>query len=189
MKKCPVCKAAVFDDMRTCFGCMYQFGSNVELEGRSSLDGVDANGARFSGAGSKGDAATEGGACQDAGAGLKGVSQGGDVGTEAAVCQGDATGAQAVACQGDAMGAQAVVCQGGEARSKGKVDLGAARGFAEWAIKLEVRSELNPEQVLSLELSPPLAEKRGGGAPLGASPPESHAKLNLPLVEVGCAMG
>lgn len=31
-KKCPVCSAAVFADMDTCFNCMYRFGSNERLE-------------------------------------------------------------------------------------------------------------------------------------------------------------
>ncbi len=29
MKRCPVCKASVFDDMPTCFGCMYEFSSST----------------------------------------------------------------------------------------------------------------------------------------------------------------
>lgn len=32
MKRCPICKTTLFDDMPTCFGCMYQFGSKPELE-------------------------------------------------------------------------------------------------------------------------------------------------------------
>lgn len=32
MKQCPVCKTNVFSDMDTCYGCMYKFGSNTELE-------------------------------------------------------------------------------------------------------------------------------------------------------------
>ena len=34
-KKCPVCKSGVFDDMDTCYNCMYRFGSNPELEKRA----------------------------------------------------------------------------------------------------------------------------------------------------------
>ncbi len=32
MKRCPVCKATLFDDMDTCYGCMYRFGSKPEWE-------------------------------------------------------------------------------------------------------------------------------------------------------------
>lgn len=32
MKRCPVCKTAVFDDMDTCYGCMYRFGTKPEWE-------------------------------------------------------------------------------------------------------------------------------------------------------------
>lgn len=32
MKICPVCESALFDDMGTCFGCLYRFGSDPALE-------------------------------------------------------------------------------------------------------------------------------------------------------------
>lgn len=32
MKVCPVCESALFDDMETCFGCLYRFGSDPALE-------------------------------------------------------------------------------------------------------------------------------------------------------------
>ncbi|MDO4290909.1 MAG: hypothetical protein Q4C41_06750 [Eggerthellaceae bacterium] len=32
MKTCPVCRTTLFDDMDTCYGCMYRFGSNAALE-------------------------------------------------------------------------------------------------------------------------------------------------------------
>ena len=32
MKTCPVCGSALFDDMPTCYGCLYQFGSDLALE-------------------------------------------------------------------------------------------------------------------------------------------------------------
>lgn len=32
MKICPVCESALFDDMDTCFGCLYRFGSDPALE-------------------------------------------------------------------------------------------------------------------------------------------------------------
>lgn len=37
-KRCPVCKTEVFLDMDRCFNCMYQFGSNVELERKVAQD-------------------------------------------------------------------------------------------------------------------------------------------------------
>lgn len=41
MKVCPVCGSALFDDMPVCFGCLYQFGSDPELEKRRSSAGKD----------------------------------------------------------------------------------------------------------------------------------------------------
>lgn len=32
-KECPICKAKVFADMDTCFGCMYRFEDNVGVLG------------------------------------------------------------------------------------------------------------------------------------------------------------
>jgi hypothetical protein len=32
LKKCPVCGATLFDDAKICYGCMYEFGSDSELE-------------------------------------------------------------------------------------------------------------------------------------------------------------
>ena len=32
MKICPTCKSKLFDDMDTCFGCMYRFGTDPERE-------------------------------------------------------------------------------------------------------------------------------------------------------------
>jgi len=32
MKICPACKSKLFDDMDTCFGCMYRFGTDPERE-------------------------------------------------------------------------------------------------------------------------------------------------------------
>lgn len=32
MKRCPVCEATLFEDMDTCFGCMYRFGTRPDLE-------------------------------------------------------------------------------------------------------------------------------------------------------------
>lgn len=34
LKTCPICKTHVFNDMGTCYNCMYTFGSNPELERR-----------------------------------------------------------------------------------------------------------------------------------------------------------
>lgn len=39
MKICPVCASTLFDDMPTCFGCLYQFGSNPALEEQRAIDG------------------------------------------------------------------------------------------------------------------------------------------------------
>lgn len=36
MKICPVCESALFDDMDTCFGCLYRFGSDPALEAARS---------------------------------------------------------------------------------------------------------------------------------------------------------
>lgn len=36
MKICPVCESALFDDMETCFGCLYRFGSDPALEAARS---------------------------------------------------------------------------------------------------------------------------------------------------------
>ncbi len=38
MKRCPVCKTTLFDDMETCYGCMYQFGSNPNLEAKADAE-------------------------------------------------------------------------------------------------------------------------------------------------------
>lgn len=35
LKTCPICKTHVFDDMSTCYNCMYSFGSNPDLEQRA----------------------------------------------------------------------------------------------------------------------------------------------------------
>lgn len=37
IKKCPVCKTTLFDDMDTCYGCMYKFGSSPELEASAGM--------------------------------------------------------------------------------------------------------------------------------------------------------
>lgn len=38
MKICPVCKTKVFEDMDTCYNCMYKFGSYLELESKVSKE-------------------------------------------------------------------------------------------------------------------------------------------------------
>lgn len=38
MKRCPICKTTLFDDMDTCYGCMYKFGTKPELEARVSIE-------------------------------------------------------------------------------------------------------------------------------------------------------
>ncbi len=50
LKTCPICKTHVFNDMGTCYNCMYTFGSNPELERRideksvrQRSDGKNAN--------------------------------------------------------------------------------------------------------------------------------------------------
>lgn len=40
MKICPVCESALFDDMDTCFGCLYRFGSDPALEATRSAAAV-----------------------------------------------------------------------------------------------------------------------------------------------------
>lgn len=35
MKTCPICNTTLFDDMETCYGCMYTFGSKPELEAKA----------------------------------------------------------------------------------------------------------------------------------------------------------
>lgn len=40
MKICPVCESALFDDMETCFGCLYRFGSDPALEAARSASAV-----------------------------------------------------------------------------------------------------------------------------------------------------
>ncbi|WP_165172007.1 hypothetical protein [Adlercreutzia sp. ZJ242] len=44
MKTCPVCKTTLFDDMDVCYGCMYRFGSNPQLERKAQLDGAGSGG-------------------------------------------------------------------------------------------------------------------------------------------------
>ncbi len=39
MKICPVCESTLFDDMDTCFGCLYRFGSDPALEAARSANG------------------------------------------------------------------------------------------------------------------------------------------------------
>lgn len=43
LKLCPTCKTFVFDDMDTCYGCMYRFGSDPEREEavRREIEGSD----------------------------------------------------------------------------------------------------------------------------------------------------
>ena len=38
MKRCPVCASVQFDDMSTCYGCLYQFGSDPALEEQRSRE-------------------------------------------------------------------------------------------------------------------------------------------------------
>lgn len=38
IKKCPVCKATLFEDVDTCYGCMYTFGSNPEIEAEAQAE-------------------------------------------------------------------------------------------------------------------------------------------------------
>ena len=40
MKICPVCESTLFDDMDTCFGCLYRFGSDPALEAARSAKAV-----------------------------------------------------------------------------------------------------------------------------------------------------
>lgn len=40
LKTCPICKTHVFDDMSTCYNCMYSFGSNPALEKRLEEESV-----------------------------------------------------------------------------------------------------------------------------------------------------
>lgn len=40
MKVCPVCESTLFDDMDTCFGCLYRFGSDPALEAARSAKAV-----------------------------------------------------------------------------------------------------------------------------------------------------
>ncbi len=57
MKRCPVCKTMLFDDMGTCYGCMYRFGSKPDLESRAQrqmevpaiMDAAGAGGAERDG--------------------------------------------------------------------------------------------------------------------------------------------
>ena len=60
MKTCPVCRTMLFDDMDTCYGCMYRFGSNVALEEKVKRE-IDAagKGAAEEGASSAAEEATE----------------------------------------------------------------------------------------------------------------------------------
>lgn len=41
LKTCPICKTHVFNDMNTCYNCMYSFGSNPELEQRAQKGSGD----------------------------------------------------------------------------------------------------------------------------------------------------
>lgn len=50
MKTCPVCKTTLFDDMDTCYGCMYRFGSNRALEDKLRLEAGDQEAPREDGA-------------------------------------------------------------------------------------------------------------------------------------------
>lgn len=162
MKTCPVCKAAVFDDMRTCFGCMYRFGSNAELEGCGALD-VAAAGEECPGeANLEGDAGSE----------------------EVTHRKTDADSKTRVLREGEA-GTQGESPQAARRGEEGGRSPKTGKGFAEWAIRLEIRSESNPGEVLSFELFPPATEEEGEGAPKDAPSPEMSAKLKLPLVEAG----
>lgn len=44
IKHCPVCNTTLFEDMDTCYGCMYKFGSNPELEmGAAQMQSIQTN--------------------------------------------------------------------------------------------------------------------------------------------------
>ena len=63
MRTCPVCRTAIFDDMDTCYGCMYRFeaeqaaGSGDERSGADTADGdaAETSGAARGVAGGSGD--------------------------------------------------------------------------------------------------------------------------------------
>lgn len=105
MKTCPVCKATVFDDMDTCYGCMHRFGGDDPGLG-SGLEGAFDFAVPFE------DELWEEYAAQE----------------PRSPAEGKGTG--------DA---------GGVARAE------AGR----WVVRLEVRSESNPDQIWSVELAPP----------------------------------
>lgn len=63
MKICPVCESTLFDDMDTCFGCLYRFGSDPALEAARSAAAVP-----WPAGGGKGEGADGGGEGGSAGA-------------------------------------------------------------------------------------------------------------------------
>ncbi len=54
MRTCPVCRTAIFDDMDTCYGCMYRFEAEPATgsggDERSRADGPDSGEAETGGA-------------------------------------------------------------------------------------------------------------------------------------------
>lgn len=42
LKTCPICKTHVFEDMDTCYNCMYSFGSNPSIEKKVEADNSSA---------------------------------------------------------------------------------------------------------------------------------------------------
>ena len=43
MKECPICKAQVFEDMDTCYGCMYSFGAKDISKHNQKVDSTATN--------------------------------------------------------------------------------------------------------------------------------------------------
>ncbi len=62
LKVCPTCKTLVFEDMETCYGCMYRFGSDPDWERAAQREWETAAAARKAATlqgGQKGDFAEE----------------------------------------------------------------------------------------------------------------------------------
>ena len=75
MKICPVCESTLFDDMDTCFGCLYRFGSDPALEAARSAAAVPwpVDGGEGDRAGGGGAGGSAGGGGRGGGGGARGV--------------------------------------------------------------------------------------------------------------------
>lgn len=148
LKTCPVCGTTLFGDMEVCYGCMYRFGSNPDLERRacggpscaSKVEGAkgEARGGGVAREGRAGEAGDRRGEVAEVGACENGDAESGTSGSglgEASACVGELE--RGGACSGAAAG-------GSEREGEG--------GAEGWVMRIEVRDAEGLCQAWSVEL-------------------------------------